>query len=249
MARMKAIMILRHVPFESLGNLETVLRGADVPFLVVECFDTCWPAVEREGFHPHRLAGLIVMGGPMNVDDTVRFPFLATEVTWLARAAATDLPTLGICLGAQLLAKALGAKVYKNRVQEIGWYDLELLPAAGEDVLSEGSRASETAFQWHGDTFDLPPGAVQLARTATCERQAFRHGRAYGLQFHLEMTDEMVEDWLSEPEMCGELKNAPHVDPAEVRGRAPANLAQTLDLAHRVFGRFAAMCRDQANRY
>jgi GMP synthase (glutamine-hydrolysing) len=248
MARMKPVVILRHVPFESLGNLETILGGADVPLHVVECFDATWPDVERGGFDARRLAGLVVMGGPMNVDETDRFGFLATEVKWLAQAADAGLPTLGICLGAQLLAKALGATVYKNQVQEIGWYDLELLRQAHEDALFAGSRACETVFQWHGDTFDLPPGAVSLARTATCEQQAFRYGGAYGIQFHLEMTAEMVEDWLSEPEMCGELKTAPHVDPLEIHRQAPINLAEMAPLAHRVFGRFAGMCHDRARR-
>ncbi len=246
---MKPVLILRHVPFELLGNLETILRGAHVPLVVMGCFAEDWPAIEREGFHAERMAGLVVMGGPMNVDQTDRFPFLATEVAWLAQAAAAELPILGICLGAQLLAEALGAKVYKNRVQEIGWYDLELLPGAREDALFAGSRASETVFQWHGDAFDLPAGAVPLARTATCEQQAFRHGRAYGLQFHLEMTAEMVDDWLSDPEMCGDLKTAPHVDSAEVRRRTASNLADVAALAQRVFGRFAAMCGERAIRH
>ena len=105
-----------------------------------------------------------------------------------------DLPVLGICLGAQLLAKTLGARVYPNRVKEIGWYPIELTPAAADDPLFAQSGA-QTVFQWHGDTFDLPAGAVHLARSPLCENQAFRYGHnAYGLQFHIEMTAAMIDD-------------------------------------------------------
>jgi GMP synthase (glutamine-hydrolysing) len=247
MGGMKAVTVIRHVPVESLGNLETILRGAGIPLHVIECFDPRWPQIERQGFDPRRIAGLIVMGGPMNVDQSDQFSFLATEVRWLAQAIDAQLPTLGICLGAQLLAKAAGSKVYPNALREIGWYQLEMLAGSKDDTLLAGASQTETVFQWHGDTFDLPSEAVQLARTDTCEQQAFRCGpHAYGLQFHLEMTADMVEDWLAEPEMCGELALAPHVDPVEVRRNTPANLAAMAPLAQRVFGRFAELCRDRA---
>lgn len=238
---------MRHAPQETLGNLEAVLRDGGLEVEVVDCFSKNWPAIERAGFEPHQLAGFVVMGGPMNVDQTDRYPFLATEVEWLRQAVAAGVPTLGICLGAQLLAKALGARVFPNRVKEVGWYDLEFLPTALEDPLLAGSRGTETVFQWHGDTFDLPPGAVHLARSAACEQQAFRHGAsAYGLQFHLEMTAEMVADWLVDPDLCGELKNLDEINPHEIRRRAPAELAKMAPLAQRIFGRFAAMCRERA---
>src|ERR1700730_9213973 len=105
---MKRVMALRHVPHEALGNLETVLTACGLPLEVVDCFADTWPAVERAGLTPSNLAGLVVMGGPMNADETERFAFLATEVEWLRQAVAAGLPTLGICLGAQLLAKAAG---------------------------------------------------------------------------------------------------------------------------------------------
>ena len=118
----------------------------------------------------------------------------------LSSRLAMDLPVLGICLGSQLLAKTLGARVYPNHVKEIGWYPVELTPAAADDPLFAQS-GTRTMFQWHGDTFDLPSGAVHLARSPACENQAFRYGRrAYGLQFHIEMTAAMIDDWLSVPE-------------------------------------------------
>jgi GMP synthase (glutamine-hydrolysing) len=245
-ASMKHVRVLRHVPQEALGNLEAVLRSHGVELEVVDCFAENWPAIERAGLRPQELAGLIVMGGPMNADDTDCYPFLATEVDWLRQAVAARLPTLGICLGAQLLAKSLGARVFRNRVKEIGWHDLELLPAALADPLLAGSNARETVFQWHADTFDPPPGAVQLARSALCEQQVFRYGtNAYGLQFHLEITAEMVADWLVDPDLCGDLQESGEIDPREIRRRAADAVSKMAPLADRVFGRFAALCRQQ----
>jgi GMP synthase (glutamine-hydrolysing) len=246
---MGKVMVLRHVPEEALGQLETQLRAGGLDLQVIYCFDEDWPLVERAGFDPRGFSGLVVMGGPMNVEEVARYPFLATEVDWLRRAVAAGLPTLGTCLGGQLLAKALGARVYKNRVKEIGWYELELLPSACEDPLLAGSPNKETVFEWHADTFDLPSGAVHLARTSTCAQQAFRYGpSAWGLQFHLEMTGEMVRDWLVQPEMCAEVAAAPGIDPHEISRRAPAALAASAGLVARVFGRFAAICRQHSLR-
>lgn len=141
--------------------------------------------------------GLIVMGGGMGVGDRddPRYPFLRSEIALIARALEDGRPILGVCLGAQLLAHAAGARVYPHvamkdgrsvRVREVGWGPVRFSGAAGEAVLA-GLGAEQTVLHWHGDTFDLPPGAVHLASTPVCEQQAFRLGtRAYGLQFHVE---------------------------------------------------------------
>ncbi len=244
---MKPVMVVRHVPQEALGNLEIVLRGAGLDIQVVDCFAESWPEFERAGLDPDQVAGLVIMGGPMNADETVRYPFLATEVQWLRVAVEAGLPVLGICLGAQLLAKTLGSRVYANRVKEIGWYAIEMLPEGLADPLFAGGPATETVVQWHGDTFDLPAGAVHLARSAACQHQAFRHGsRAYGLQFHLEITPEMVVDWLGEQDMCVEVAGLDYIDPAEIRRRTPEAARAMSPLVERVFGRFAALCHEQA---
>ena len=184
------------------------------------------------------------MGGPMNVDETQRYPFLAAEVDWIRRALDLRLPMLGICLGDQLLAKALGAKVFPNRVKEIGWYSMEMTPAAAADPLFAGCGKSLTVFQWHGDTFDLPPGAVHLAHSPLCAQQAFRAGPcAYGLQFHVEMTAAMIADWLGEPGNCGELAELDYIDAAAIRAATPERLPSLEVLARQVLGRFAGLCR------
>ena len=116
----------------------------------------------------------------MSANDVDQYPFLAAEVEWIQQAMRQQLPVLGICLGSQLLAKAMGAKVYPNKIKEIGWYPLNMLPATAEDPLFAGCEGTETVFQWHGDTFDLPPGAVLLAQSELCKHQAFRVGPRLG---------------------------------------------------------------------
>jgi GMP synthase (glutamine-hydrolysing) len=196
-----------------------------------------------DGFDPRRWAGLIVMGGPMNVDETDKYPFLADEVDWIKKAVETRLPVLGICLGSQLLAKALESHVYPNPIKEIGWYEVEWLPATRDDPLFDGVSTPSTVFQWHGDTFDLPKGAARLARSTHCQNQAFRFGAtAYGLQFHLEVTAEMIDSWLCESGNCGELAGLDYIDPLAIRSAIPEKLPAIEALGSRVFDRFAELC-------
>jgi len=239
---MKPVLALRHVAHEGLGTIEDAFRQHQVVFSVVDLFKD-----SLRTFHPEQLAGLVVMGGPMNVDETDQHPFLADEVKWLQQAVDVQLPVLGVCLGSQLLAKALGAKVWPNRVKEIGWYDIELTDAARTDALLADSQPVQRVFQWHGDTFDLPDGAVQLARSVQCEQQAFRYGpSAYALQFHIEMTSEIVADWLANDGNCGELASLDYIDPEAIRRETPDRIGPLQSLAHRVLGRFATMCKQRA---
>jgi GMP synthase (glutamine-hydrolysing) len=240
---MTPIPILRHVRHEPAGTLEDALTGAGLEFRYVDLFES-GPAAARLDLQS--VPGLVVMGGPMNVDETERYPFLAAEVDWIRRALDLRLPMLGICLGAQLLAKALGAKVFPNRVKEIGWYSIELTPAAASDPLFAGCGKSVTVFQWHGDTFELPPGAVHLAHSPLCSQQAFRAGPcAYGLQFHVEMTAAMIDDWLGEPGNCGELAELDYIDAEAIRMATPQRLPALEVLARQVLGRFAGLCRSR----
>jgi GMP synthase (glutamine-hydrolysing) len=239
---MKPVLALRHVVHEGLGTIEDAFREHQIVFSIVDLFNDTLPQ-----FHPERLAGLVVMGGPMNVDETDKHPFLADEIRWLQQAVDVQLPVLGVCLGSQLLAKALGAKVRPNRIKEIGWYDIELTAAARTDRLLSDSQPVERVFQWHGDTFDLPDGAVHLARSVQCEQQAFRYGpSAYGFQFHIEMTAPIVEDWLTNGCNCGELATLDYIDPAAIRRETPERIGPLQTLAHRVLGRFAALCKERA---
>lgn len=237
------VLVLQHVPHETLGTLELALAESGLRWRYLELFQQ----VPRE-LPLAEACGLIVLGGPMNVDQTETFPYLTREPTWIRQALDARLPVLGVCLGSQLLAKALGAEVRPNRVKEIGWYPLELLPAAADDPLFAGFSAEQTVFQWHGDTFDLPEGATHLARNTECENQAFRFGKsAWGLQFHIEVTGAMVHRWLDEPENRREVEGLDYIDPEEIRSRLFEALPRMDALGRDVLSRFAALCRERGH--
>jgi GMP synthase (glutamine-hydrolysing) len=236
----RTVLILRHMPQETGGTLETALTRAGLDVRYVDLFQETPPSLPLD-----QASGLVVLGGPMNVDEVDRYPFLGLDVQCIRQALDIRLPLLGVCLGAQLLAKALGAKVYPNTVKEIGWYQLDWLPAAADDPLFAQSGAT-TVYQSHGDTFDLPQGAVLLAQGASCRNQAFRWGQnAYGLQFHIEMTAAMIEQWLSEGEQSGELAALEHISPQAIRQQTPRLLPDMQRLAADVFHRFAQMCLER----
>ena len=236
---MKPILAWRHVKHEGLGLLEEIFRERGQVHQVLDLPD---PA--PRAFQPDQWAGLVVLGGPMNVDEIGRYPFLVAEVDWIQQALAARLPVLGICLGAQLLAKALGARVYPNRIKEIGWYPIDWTAQAADDALFAGCAASPDVFQWHGDTFDLPKEATLLATSAHCTSQAFRFSEsAYGLQFHIEVTAPMIGRWLDEPVNCGELAGLDYIDPQAILRETPQRLPGMTELGRMALGRWADMCR------
>ena len=236
---MKPILALRHVRHEGLGLLDEIFRERALVFQILDL-----PEEAPLTFQPSQLAGLVVLGGPMNVDEIDRYPFLADEVQWIRQALAARLPVLGICLGSQLLAKALGARVYPNPIKEIGWYPINWTAAAADDALFAGCAVSPHVFQWHGDTFDLPPGATLLATSPLCRHQAFRFGsRAYGLQFHIEVTAPIIAQWLDEPGNCGELAGLDYIDPRAILAATPNWLPAMTDLGRMALGRWADLCR------
>lgn len=203
-ASMRKLLVFQHSAREPLGILDPMLRAAGfrVRYVNFARHPDTLPDVSR--YH-----GLIVLGGPMNVDQQDRFAHLSVEIDAIREALRRDMPVLGICLGAQLLAAALGASVRPNPVREIGWYRLHPTAAAQSDRLGRHLDGSQHVFQWHAYTFDLPHGAIHLASTPTCPNQAFRHGeRAYGLQFHLEADQELIQRWLHVPEYRAEVEAA-----------------------------------------
>lgn len=150
---------------------------------------------------------VIAMGGPMSVNDEAGHPWLAEEKQQIAAAVRAGVPFFGVCLGAQLLAASLGAKVRTGDRPEVGVLPVELTAAGRADPVLSGLAAAFPALQWHGDTFELPAGAVHLGRSVAYANQAFRFGRgAYGLQFHLEVTAEMLEDWSRVPAYVSSLQ-------------------------------------------
>jgi GMP synthase (glutamine-hydrolysing) len=201
---MSRLLVFQHVAAEPLGTLDPLIRrrGHRIRFVNFERDPDASPDVDR-------YQGLIVLGGPMNVEDQVHRPHLRTELAAIERALAQDKPVLGICLGAQLLAHVLGAPIRRLPQPEIGWYDLHLSAAGRDDAVLGGLSSGSPVFQWHSYGFDLPTGAEALAATSQWPHQAFRAGpRAYGFQFHLEMNAALVERWLAHPAYAEELAAA-----------------------------------------
>jgi GMP synthase-like glutamine amidotransferase len=175
----------QHVPFEDLGNLATWAKDRDFRIDGARLF--AGDPLPR----PSEFDWLVVTGGPMSVHDAAEHPWLPRERELIGEALARGQSVLGICLGSRQLAVALGAPVYAHRLKEVGWFPIEGVPGHGPLAGLFGKRTD--VVHWHGDTFDLPAGAVHLARSAGCENQAFAWGeRALGLQFHLEMARENV---------------------------------------------------------
>ena len=235
---MRKLLVFQHSPREPLGVFDPMLRraGFRIRYVNFSRQPDQQPDVSRYN-------GLIVLGGPMNVDQAERFPHLATEIAAIREALARGIPILGICLGAQLLAAALGANVRPNSVREIGWYPLHPTGDALEDPLCRHLGDHQHVFQWHAYTFDLPPGAVHLASTPACPNQAFRFGdRAYGLQFHLEADEHLIQRWLHVPEYRDEADSAGPANHVESILRDTHNhAANALALSQRVFGEFIAL--------
>jgi GMP synthase (glutamine-hydrolysing) len=186
---MAKIYVLQHHPVENLGNIADALEGAALAWQYIRVADGQPLPADMKG-----AGGLVVMGGPMGVYQTDRYPWLRDEMRLIEDAIKANLPVLGVCLGAQIVAAALGAKVERNPAgKEIGWHPIRLSDAAKDDRLLRGLPATLTPFHWHGDIFELPRGATSLASSDKTPCQAFRHGdKAYGFQFHFEVTREGV---------------------------------------------------------
>ncbi len=176
------VHVLQHVPFEGLGSIASWLKDHKAEVTSTRFYDN--PALPPWS----GLDLIIAMGGPMSVNDEATLPWLRSEKQFIRGAVEHGVPVLGVCLGAQLIASALGARVYRNTQKEIGWFQIEAT-ACPADAYHFPAKC--TVFHWHGETFDLPDDAVRLAKSAACENQAFQVGRhVIGLQFHLEATPE-----------------------------------------------------------
>jgi GMP synthase (glutamine-hydrolysing) len=209
------IHLFQHVPFEGLGSIEPWIVERGYPLTVTHFYagETPPPIAEMDW--------LIVMGGPMNIYEEDRYPWLVEEKRCLREAVAAGKTLLGVCLGAQLLADVLGARVYRNVHKEIGWFPVYRVANPVNVPLAGLLPESLEAFHWHGDTFELPAGAVHLASSDACQNQAFAVGnRLIGLQFHLETTPETAAGLI---EHCSdELIEGPFIQTAPVMLEEPS---------------------------
>ncbi len=230
---MRQVVVVQHAEVEKPGIIAGALASHGYSIQPVLTFNA-QPM-------PRDLGGaqaLVVMGGPMSVCEQDRYPFLRDEIRLIEKTLRDGKPVLGVCLGSQLLAAALGAAVRKGQ-KEIGWYPVTLTEQAAEDLLLRGIERSFTACHWHGDVFDLPRKAVSLAASSRTECQAFRYGHnAYGFLFHLEMTPDTLEAMART--FASELKEE-GIESEEIVRRGHECLPDLKKIGNSVFERWAGL--------
>lgn len=230
---MAKILVLQHHPAENLGAIADALEAAALAWQYVRVFDGHPIPTDVKG-----LGGLIVMGGPQTVYKLDRYPFFRDEIALLEAALKADKPILGVCLGSQLLAAALGAEVRRGEQREIGWFPVRLGENARDDRLMRGVAAEFVAAHWHSDVFDLPHGAVALASSDRTPVQAFRYGaKAYGMLFHAEMTAEILSALIGE---FGDGLKRVGIDGDAIMAEADRRLPALSKIADTIFERWAS---------
>ena len=226
-----SLLVLQHIACEPPAAFEDELRSRGLDVARVE-LDEGDPLPDWRDF-----PAIVVMGGPMGAYDEQDHPWLAREKRLLREAVDADVPVWGVCLGAQLLASALGARVYRGDQPEVGVLAVQLTAAAAQDPVFGEAPSSFPSLQWHGDTFELPDGATLLASSPAYPHQAFRLGRSYGLQFHLEVPLELATEWGEVPAYAQSLESTLGRGALD---RLLADVAdhagETVPLARRLFG-------------
>jgi len=234
---MARVLVFQHVAAEPLGTLDPMLRdrGHRIRYVNFHRDPDARPDVSR--YH-----GLIVLGGSQMPDEGDRYPHLNVEMHCIEEALKQEIPVLGICLGAQLMAAALGAKVRPMKSWEIGWYDLKPTAQSAADPMFCALSRPQPVFQWHGYTFDLPHGGTHLARSDNCENQAFRYGsNSYAMQCHLELDERLINRWLNYPEYQEDLNTLGRGQDAEtIREQTHQLIGQSVKLSYNMFGQFLA---------
>ena len=229
------ILVFQHVPFEPLGTLDPLLKesGFRIRYVNFGREPEARPKLEK-------YEALIVLGGPMNSDQIESYPNLITEVEIIREAVDRDMSILGVCLGAQLLATALGGAVSRNPAREIGWCDVDLTESGATDPVLSSFAGKQQVFQWHEDGISLPPGAIHLASSEASAVQAFRYGKhAYGFQFHLEASRPLIERWLTVPDHQATLNDeCGRISAEAIRRQTVESIGPLQGLSRRTFRRW-----------
>lgn len=235
---MRKLLVFQHAAHEILGTLNPLLKreGFRVRYVNFERTPEAEPALEKYN-------GLIVLGGHMGVYEADKYRHLKHELRIIEEGLKAGIPILGICLGSQLLAKALGAEVRPHTEKEIGWYDVEFTPEGQSDPLFSHFNKNEKIFQMHGDTFDIPKSAAHLAKSEICSAQAFRYGeKVYGMQFHLEVDRAMVKRWLKIPaNVKAMIESHGKFNADLIHQETEKHIDRTLSLAEETFLKFAQL--------
>jgi len=238
---MAEVLVLQHITCENPGTIRDALKRQGVASRYLHTDADPVPVALPEG-----ISGLIVMGGPMGVYEADRYPFLTAEMKLIERAVRDEIPVLGVCLGAQLMAAALGGSVKPGPRKEIGWYRVDLDPAASADPSWSRLPPSFTGFHWHGDQIGLPGGAVRLAKSEITPNQAFRYGRsAYGIQFHLEVDRHLVE---SMSETFADELAAERIDAAQILAGRETHLSALEAIGRTLFDDWTRLVVERAGK-
>jgi GMP synthase-like glutamine amidotransferase len=229
----------QHVPFEGLGAIEGwATRSGHRLSCTRFCDGDPLPALEEVDW-------LVIMGGPMSVRDERAYPWLGREKRFIESAIRAGRVVLGVCLGAQLVADVLGAKVYANRFKEIGWFPIQRTAEAATTPIGSALPHEIEVFHWHGDTFDLPVDAVRLARSEGCDNQGFLYrDRVVGLQFHLEVTKAGVKQLVAR--CAADLTDGPFVQQPELMLGDESRFSKVNDVLVRLLDQLARIAVDRA---
>ncbi|MFQ5428283.1 MAG: type 1 glutamine amidotransferase [Thermodesulfobacteriota bacterium] len=235
------ILVLQHVACEGPGLIGSIALSKGFSLRTIRLFNG-----EKVPSEPRRYSALVVMGGPMGVYDEAEYPYISQELRLIESAFRLRIPVLGVCLGAQMMARAAGGEVFSKGKKEIGFYSINLTPVGQSDPLLLGLPSELTVFQWHGDTFNIPGGAKNLASSEAFPDQLLKVGtNSYGLQFHIEVTEAMVRDFLAAG--SEELKGAPYIKAPEVILREASELLPAIHGHGRaIIGRFLRQIKEPA---
>jgi GMP synthase (glutamine-hydrolysing) len=235
---MRKVLVFQHVAHKILGTLNPTLKGSglNMRYVNFERTPDDKPSVQKYN-------GLIILGGHMGVYEADKYKHIKVEMQLIEEALKKEIPILGICLGAQLLAHVLGAEVKKNHEKEIGWCNVDLTEDGLKDPLLSHFKPREKIFQLHGDTFDIPKSAVHLAKSDVCNGQAFRYGdKVYGLQFHLEVDQPMIQRWLDNPRNYDEMFSShQNFSKDQISLETQEFLPHSMDLSRQTFEKFVGL--------